>query len=308
MGDFTSSLTKAATVADSVITLWNEGVIISAQEAAVMDQFANVKEEAQAKMFQFTKFSALTPATTALTDGEDPTSEALADTAIQLTPAEYGNVVSTTSLANLQSGGKVDRAALQLIGLNLAQTKDMLAIQALEASANTISDAAEASIASNNVITATLLEKAYRQLRKNNVMKFPGFDAYVAVMHPDVAYDLKAVAAAGDWTDVNKYAQPDRVLKGVIGYYKGFYIVESSNVSINADAGAAAVDTYYTSCFGFNALGLGISQAPGLRVTGPFDKLGRIMNLGWYGVFKYGLIDTVAACKIITASSVGANT
>jgi N4-gp56 family major capsid protein len=307
MGDFTTNLTKAATVDDSLIDLWNQGVIIAAQENLVMDQFATVKEEFKAKVMNFTKYTNLTLATTPLTDGEDPVSTALADAPVTLTPAEHGIVVTTTKLSNLQTGGKVDRAAIQLIGNNMGQTQDKLAILALEAGANelTIGGGAESGLTASNIITTAYLEKTYNKLRRANIPMIGG--SYVAIMHPDVISDLRNVAAAGDFVDISKYSNVEQVYKNEIARFKGFRVIENSNITINTDAGASAVDTYHSLFFGFNALGKATSEAPHMTVTGPFDKLGRIINLGWYGCVVYGIIDTDALWVVTSASTYGTN-
>lgn len=306
MSDFTSNMTKAATVDDSLIKLWDEGVIIAAQPELIMDQFANVKVDIGAQTIQFTKYSTLTKATTALTDGEDVTSVALSDTAVTLTPVEQGLSVTTTNLANLQTGGKVDRAALQLIGINMGQTLDTLAINVLEASTNelVVGQSAATSLTASNLLTTAYMEKAYNKLKRSAIPKVNG--AYVCIMHPDVASDLRNTASAGDWVDVTKYATPDQTLKNEVAMFKGFRVIENANITIGANVNGY-VDQYKTLCFGFNALGKAVSQAPGIRVTGPFDKLGRFVNLGWYGVLKYGIIDQNALWMISSASSFGNN-
>ena len=130
---------------------------------------------------------------------------------------------------------------------------------------------------------------------------------YVLVAHDDVIADLREATAVGSWVDVSKYATPETVLRNEVGMYKGFRVVRNNDATITADAGAGAVDTYNSYVLGANALGLATSKVPGMVATGPFDKLARFVNLGWYGVFSYGIVDTDAVFKIVTASSKGVN-
>ena len=307
MADFTLNMTKTTDLDDGLITLFNEGIILSAQEQLIVDQFANIKEQAQAKTFSFTKYSNLSLSTTPLVESEDVTSVALSDTPVTITPKEYGTVVTTTKLVNLQSGGKPDRAAAILVGNNMGQTQDKLAILKLEAGTNEVNSVAEASLTPSDILTKSLMEKAYNKLRRANIPKISG-DSYVMIAHPDVISDLRNVAAAGDWVDVSKYTGAvDRVFRNEVGFYKGFKVIENSNISVNTDAGSTTTDTYHCLCFGFNALGKAVSESPHGVFSGPFDKLQRFVNIGWYGVFDYGIVDSNALQIITVASSFGSN-
>jgi len=77
---------------------------------------------------------------------------------------------------------------------------------------------------------------------------------------------------------------------GVVGALEGFTLVEDSNVT----AGTVA-------CFGKNALGKAIASSPSLRIVEGSDNLGRTVNVGWYGVLKYGVIDQ-NALRVITGA------
>ena len=74
-----------------------------------------------------------------------------------------------------------------------------------------------------------------------------------------------------------------------------------------ADAGASDVDTYRALFMGFNALGKAEAQPMMQKMTGPFDKLGRFVSIGWYWVGDYSIIDQDAIWMAIGASSVGVN-
>ncbi len=87
----------------------------------------------------------------------------------------------------------------------------------------------------------------------------------------------------------------------------GFRIVRDNNISVNADAGSGTVDTYHTLCMGFNALGKAESSPLMQKLTGPFDKLGRFVNIGYHWCGEYGIVDQDALYIGTTASSVGAN-
>lgn len=304
---FTLNLSGTTQVDDSLVKAYDQSFLIAAAQGDVMDQFATYRASIGAVSIEFPKFAQLSLATTPLAEDEDVTSEAMSDSKIILTPAEYGKVVTTTALASLQSGGRVDTVAAQLVGSNLGQTKNKLATLALDASTNVLTPggAAIADLTAANVMDAALLNSAYNKLARANIGTIAG--EYVLVAHDDVIADLREATAVGSWVDVSKYATPETVLRNEVGMYKGFRVVRNNHATITADAGAAAVDTYNSYVLGANALGLAESKTPGMVATGPFDKLARFVNLGWYGVMKYGIIDTDAVFKLVTASSKGTN-
>lgn len=305
---YTTTMTGISNVDDSLVTLFEAGFIVAAEQADVMSPFVQYRADIGAKAVEFPKYATLGAATTPLTEDEDVASEALVDSKVTFLPVEYGKVVTKTALASLQTGGKVDIAAARLVGQNVGRTSNILAVRALEASTNVVLPGAvanEAALVAGDVMTAAVLNKVYNKLARTNIPMLAD-NLYVAFMHDDVIADLRAGAAAGDWTDVVKYATPEQALRNEVGVYKGFRIVRNNDCAIAADAGAAAVDSYKSSFMGFNGLGLAVSKVPTMSLTSS-DKLGRFVNVGWHGVMKYGIVDTDAVWTALTASSLGAN-
>lgn len=313
MADLFSTLTDKAVLDVSQIELWKEGVILAAQESTNFypgSPLISQVKDADTSVATFLKFAALSNGTSALTDGVEVTSESVTDSEVNITLAEYGNVVTTTSLGHIVTGGRLNPAVAELIGKNMGTSIDKLAIQTLEASTNEliVTQASEAALTSSDKMTTAYMEKAYNKLRRANIPKLLG-DAYVAIMHPDVVSDLRNVASAGDWVDVLKYTTPDTVLRNEVGFFKGFRVIESSNITINTDAGAGAVDSYHSIFIGYNALGYGesTSRPPQVTAISETDKLNRFIHLGWYGVFAFGIIDSNAVWVVTSASSYGTN-
>ena len=302
---FTTNMTAAAQVDDSQVEAFDQQFIIAAGEGQTMDQFASYKKQIGAKSIQLPKYSRLAAITSALDEDDDVTSAALSDSSIIMTPAEYGNVVTRTSLASLQTGGTVDAAAARLVGMNLAQSKNELAAAALVASSNqlTVDAGAADALAADDLVTVAFLNKLYNKLSRNSVQRLG--DSYILMVHEDVALDIRQLAG---WTDVAKYGSSESVLKNEIGYLAGFKVIINNAAGlIETDGGATTVDIYKSIALGFNGLGLAESLSPEMRATGPFDKLGRFVNLGWYGCFQYKIVDSDAVWVGVSASSVGNN-
>lgn len=306
---FTTNLSGTAQVDDSVIALYDKAFITEVGQNDVMDPFVTIRKQIGAKSIQFPRYTQLALATTPLNETEDLTSVALGDSAILLTPVEYGNVVTTTQLASLQTGGVVDLAAAQLVGQNLAATSNALASAALLASSNVITpgDVAQASLASTDIISQPFLNRLYNKLaRKGNGIATIG-GSYVLFAHDDVINDLRNDVGAGSWIDVSKYSNAQQVFANEVGMFKGFRIVRNNYLAGVDQAGAGTVDLYPIVALGFNGLGKAVSKESGMVATGPFDKLARFANLGWHGVFKYGIVEADAVWVGYVASSLGAN-
>ena len=307
MVDFVANMTGTTQLDDSIKLAFAQSFLIANGQNNVMDQLAQVKEQIGAKSIQMTKYSRIAVDTTPLTETEDPARVQLVDSSILFTPAEHGKIVTRTNLASLQTGGQADLAAAQLVGINAGMHTDTLAVEALTASANKIYAGAgsEAGLLAADVIDAAFLNKMYNKLARTNVPKING--AYIAVLHEDQIFDLRAASGTGSWQDVTKYTDAMPALANEVGMFKGFRIISNSNVKYSDQAGAGTVDAYSGLFLGFNALGLAVSQPLSVRVTGPFDGLGRFVNVGWYGVMQYKIVDADAVYVGVTSSSVGAN-
>ena len=265
-------------LSDSVVDLMNQAVIVSGETYNKIDRYATVRQDDMASSISFTVFSRLGVATTALTDGTEATSTSMTDTKVTLTMAEYGNVITSTSLANIATAGKADLASAELVGINLGETSEALALGALEAGTNTIS--ADTSGTLDNLD----LREAYTALSSAGIAKFET-GRYVAFVNPAQVSDIK-----GDYIPIAQYTDLGSATGGVVGALEGFDIVESSLVT----AGKVV-------CFGKNALGKAVAKAPSLVIKEGTDNLGRQVNVGWYGVMRYGIIDNNSV-RVITGA------
>lgn len=308
MADFVVNPTDAGVIDADEVTIYSNQLILSATPELVADQLVTVRDSGAAKIFQFAKYANLA-APSALSDGVDPDSVVLADSVATLTPVEEGLAVTLARIADLESGLKAGLAASQLVGRNAGNTMDVRAVVVLEAATtNVIYPNAATSVATmgaGDVLDKVFSGRLYNKLARANV---PGINgAYLGLAHDDCLYDLREDSSNGGWVDVSKYADPNSVLRNEIGMFQGIRWLRSGNVTVTADGAAGSIDSYEVQVVGFNALGFASSHPVQLMITGPFDKLRRFVNFGWYGVFKYGMIDEANAVTGNCVSSVGAN-
>lgn len=308
MADYVANLTGTAQVDDSIVSEFAQQVMITNGEMGRADQFVTMRRDIGAESISMPIYDRLDLATTPLNEREEVESEQLSDNDVKLTPTEHGKVVTKTALSSIQTGGKVDMAAAQLVGINMAQTQNRLALMAADGSQNKLfgGDATGlADLSAADVMTGSLANRAYNRIARNSVPGLPQAGGLrVAIAHEDVLSDIREESG---FEDLKKYEDVASVVRNAVGVYKGFLWVEDNLCTMQED-GVSGVDGYNTYFMGFNALGKATSLDPHLRLTGPFDKLARFVNVGWYGIFKYGIIQPEALYVATTSSSQADNT
>jgi len=309
MADMYTSITDAAVLDADEVTQFESGILYGVAPELVMDQVATIQVSGAAKIFQFAKYANLSKITSGITDGEEVTSVVLADSTATLTPVDYGNVVSLLKIADLQSGNKALTAAGYLVGQNAGASLDGLAVTAAEAFTTTVifpgSNTAIGTCGETDNLDKTFANRLYNKLARTNVQKING--QYIGVAHDDCLFDLRDDTSTGGWIDVQKYADPSSALMNEVGMYAGIRWLRSSNVTVTADGASGTVDSYKVNVFGYNAIGKGESLPLTGVVSGPFDKLQRVLHIGWNWVGAYGVIDTAKMVQGGCTSSIGSN-
>lgn len=260
----------------------------------------------------FTIYGNLAAATGELSDEySDVTRVPMSETQKTVALKEYGNVVTLTSKLRVTSLDNVDLSAARVVGANMGDSIDLVARAAFDAQTGadyvTVSGGkAKGALEATDTITAADFRTMYNKLDRADVPRLDG-GFYVAVLHPDVAHDLRAETGAGSWRAPREYAEPGAVFNGEIGEFEGFRVVTTTNASVEADAGSGTVDVYSSYFLGYQAVAYAEGVAPELRITGPFDNLGRTLNFGWYALAGFGELRPEALHKFFSASSVGEN-
>ena len=170
-----------------------------------------------------------------------------------------------------------------------------------------VAQSAEASIAAGNIITAAEVRQKQAELRTASAIPLDGGN-FAAVIHPDVAYDLMTETGDGAWVAPAQYVNPDNFYNGEIGMLSGFRFTSSPRAKLTADGGASAVDTYTTYFIGGEALALAESIAPHIVIGEVVDRLRRFQPVGWYAYLKYETFREACSSRLLSASSIGANT
>lgn len=311
---FTGASTDAGAgqLANQVLTAYDRVAWFQLRSNVVFDQLFNVKPgnlTSPGSPVTWRLWSEMTAATTPLNEITSPDSVGFSDSAISVTPAEYGNVVKVTLRIKNDDyliGFESDIA--NLLAYNMVDTIDTLAATATDASGTEVTVAAsEGATVAGDVITAALVRQQAAALASDSVVPSSGTN-FAAIIHPDVAYDLKSETGDGAWVAPAQYVNPANIYNNEIGTFANFKFMESPRAKLNPDGGSTTVDTYTTYFLGRDALAKVDSISPHM-VMGPVtDALMRVQPLGWHTYAGWGEFRPLALRRLISASSIGANT
>lgn len=233
----------------------------------------------------FVAYADLPINTTALTEGTPPTARALTQSTVVVDAAQYGDVVDITDLAKKKAPLDLVDIASERIARQAAESIDKISRDAIALGGTPVyqsGDTTRAGLASTDYLTAAdVMALRARMVAAKIPMGADGL--YKLLVHPYVAYDLRseAVSSAGAWIDVNRYAKPDAIMKGEVGTYHGFRVIEVNNAPT-----FASTTTVYASMALGDIKGWGAGELQSLQIYhtapgGQGDELHQVESLGW---------------------------
>lgn len=308
----TDAFTNSTVLTDTIVTAYDRVAMFALRSELTFAQTANVRPgnlTSPGTPVQWTFWSDMTAATTALSETVDVDAVALADSTVSITPAEYGNAVLIPIRAKVDDflvGFDADVA--NLIAWNMVDSIDTLAQTAMDGGSNVdfVGQATEAAIVAANVLTADEIRQKHAELAAANARPLSN-GTYGAIIHPHQAYDLKGETGDGAWVAPAQYVTVTPLMNNEMGMFGGFRFVESPRVDINTDGGSSTVDTYTAFFYGQDHLGE-VESIPPHIVMGPVtDKLMRFQPIGWHAYLGFDTIREASQRKLISASALGAN-
>ena len=173
----------------------------------------------------------VTPTNATLTEWVTPDDVAINFTTISLTANQYGMYAIISDILEDVSPVPMVANAAKVIWANMARIIDEVIQGVLALGTNVIYAGAatsRASIAATDLLTTTDLAKANAFLSTKAAPVFG--DGYIAVMHPNVLFDLQTGAATGAFLDLSKYTESGRALivNGEVGKLFNVRVVTSS--------------------------------------------------------------------------------
>ena len=227
-------------------TFYDKTLITLAGANLVHEQFGQRRPIPRngGKTVEFRRFSKLPKALTAITEGVTPAGNKLNVSAVSCTVDQYGDYIEQTDMLELTAVDNTIVEATKELASQAGLTLDTVVRNELIGGTNVmyapkLSGGTETEITLRADITADCrlrvkdVFKAAAELKAVNAPKIGG--SYVAIIHPYVAYDLMQEAGE-QWIGIQKYADPEKILKGEIGTLAGVRFVESTEAKIFAPA------------------------------------------------------------------------
>ncbi len=261
----------------------------------------------QSTTIKFRRYTSLSAATTALTEGVTPDATQVAITDLTATPLQYGAYVEATDYLDMTTLDPYKVEIAGLLGDQMGDTFDQLTRDVITAG-STVQYASTATsrvtVAAGMLLTGDEIREAVRTLQGQNakpiteiVNPSDGFNTspiqagYIGIISEDTHFDLKNDPR---WTPVAEYAQPESRLGSyeVGSLDEVRFVLAGSNAKVAAAGGAGSIDVHLTVIMGRGYYG--ITQITGEAVEvitkplgsgGTSDPLNQIQTMGWKGTF-----------------------
>lgn len=286
-------------------------------------QIRDIPRKAGTTTIKFRRYSNLTAATTALSEGITPTGSQLSVTDITATVLQYGDFITVTDVLDYQSQDPVLMEAAEILGDQMGDTLDQLTRDVLAAGTNVYypgSNVARNTIGTTDLITVALIQKTVRLLKNNKSRRMtkmvnattgygttPLNASYIGLVHPNTTYDLKSLTG---YTSIEKYSSTNGTMEGEVGKVDEVRFVESPNCKVFTGAGAAGIDVYATLVFGSDAYGTTRISGEAMKnivkplgSAGTADPLDQRATSGWKATFVAKILNNAFLVRIEHAVS-----
>jgi len=242
-------------------TFYDTEMLENARVDMVYAQFAKKQNlpKGRGKTVEWRKWNTFAKASQ-LTEGVIPTGQTFGVSTVTGSISQYGTYASLTDQLELHAYDDIILGATEEMGASLAETQEYLIRQALLTGSNilyadvldvngayvsTPTGAASMYNDSTNgfsYLTPDVIAQAVNKMKKNKAPTING--KYYAVVHPDVAYDLRK---SDEWIEAHKYASPEEIFNGEIGELHGVRFLESNFAPITAGTASGTHSGSYSS-------------------------------------------------------------
>lgn len=298
--------TSSAGLSDEMKTFYDRMLLERTVPNLVHAKFGQVKRIPAngGRIIEWRKFSALSTATTPLTEGTLYTNlKDLTVTAITGTVAQYGDAVGFSDLVSVVAIDPILTETTKILAEQAAQTIDELVRDALvlgttveyaNGKASLVLTAANDNFAAMDGAGSTVTGGSLNDLRLialtlelNRARKIGGY--WQAITHPRVMYDIQSTT---EWRELQLYNQTNRIIDGSVGEIYGIKFWVTDVAKVYTGGGASGIDVYTILLFGQDAFGIVELSGQNLQTiykplgsAGTSDPLNQQQTLGWKVTF-----------------------
>ncbi len=246
------------------VTFIAEKTLLVAKKAVIFQQLGDKNQlpAHNSKTFQFTRYDRLDLPGSSLTDGVTPTNTDMAITTVSATCEEWGAYVNLSDVAQLTIKHPVLVKAINLMGLQAAETMDREIINVLLAGTNifyggNVANRAALSSTSTDVMNTALVRKMVSTIRQNGAYEYEAQD-YMGVVDPYVEMDLSADST---FQTAASYSNIKVLQNGEIGRWMGVRWMRSNLIPILAGIAAGTYTTPASPAGTFTAASYRVTTA-----------------------------------------------
>ena len=229
----TTSASQGNDLSNEMKTYYQDRLIDLAEPLLVHDQFGQKRPipQGRGKTTEFRAFRKLPKLLTALVEGVTPDGQALDTYTVVATGKQYGGFVILTDFIMQTAIDPMAEEALKLIAQQGARTLDTVTREIINAGTNvqygdgTVT--ARSAIEATTKLSVLAVRKAVRALKRQDAPMING--NYVAIVHPDTAFDLMSDST---WVDWQKYTSPEHMYRNEIGQIAGVRFVETTEAKV----------------------------------------------------------------------------
>jgi len=310
------SNTALAQVASGVNNFYDRSMLKAARPLLVHLRWGQVRDipRNSSEVIKFRRYSLLTAATTALTEGVTPSGSQLTVTNVTATIAQYGDYVTLTDFLQFTTLDPILTETADLLGQQAGNTLDQLTRDVI--TGGTTIQYASTSTQTSEVTAAMVLNRAeireaVRTLQGNDAKKITrmvnpsdGFGtspinaAFVAIISHNTLFDLKQDTG---FIRVEEYGSQNNVMEGEVGALDDVRFV----MTTNAKTEASTVTVHHTLILASDFYGISRVSGEAMRnivkplgSAGTADPLDQVSTSGWKAVFVAKILNENYAVRI----------
>lgn len=298
--------TTVTEVSHAINNFYDRKLLKKAIPLFIHTKWAQIRDipKGNTSTIKFRKYTLLTAATTALSEGVTPSGSQLAITDITADVSQYGDFVTLTDTLVLTTLDPVLSETAGLLATQFGDTIDQLCRNILAAGTTVqyaSTAAARTDVTSAMKITKAEIQEAVRTLKGNNARRITsqvdpssGFNTsavpacFIGIVHPSTTFDLKNIPG---FIPVQDYGQKV-AMEGEVGSLDEVRFIETTNAKVFSSGGAGSIDVYGTLILAADAYGMTrISGAAIKNIIKPLgsggsaDPLDQRQTSGWKATF-----------------------
>jgi N4-gp56 family major capsid protein len=286
------ALTTSGTLSSVVAAYYDKRFLMRAEAEFVFKQLGRigVVPANEGKTVVWNRYTNPS-AKTALTEGTDPTPSGLSATLVSATVSQYGNFEQITDYLSLTSIDNSVASAVDLLAYEAALSIDSAILAVVDGGTSIIYASGVAnrtSISATDIMQVADVRKTVRELKSNNAKPQKKSGTFMAVIHPDVEYDLQGDS---NWTNAHLYTDSGLkggIYNGEVGKLYGVRFLTTTQAPILINSGSSdGVEVYQSMFFGEEAFGVSELQSLTTYVDSPSPRsaLRLYSDVGWKAGF-----------------------